>query len=95
MQQGLATGAEMILILLTGNRFTLTPGSGNLDMFLLEPRARILLECIQAVVPRRPTSQTLSQPLPPQHLSQRVDTLDLWDLLLSPHRSAQKMSSST
>lgn len=95
MQEGLAMGAEMMLILLMGNKFTLIPGNGNLGMLLLVLGTRTLLGCIQSVVPRRPISQTLSQLPVPHHCSQRVDTLGLWGLLLCPHHSAQKMNSST
>lgn len=95
MQQVLATGEEMKLILLMGNRFSLIPGSGNLGMLLLEPQIRTNLACIQSAVPRRPISQTLFQPPVYHHCSQRVDTLFLWDLLQFPHLSAQKMSSNT
>lgn len=95
IQRVLATGEEMKLILLMGNRFNLIPGSGNLGMPLLEPEIRTSLACIQSVVPRRPISQTLFQPPVYHHCSQRVDTLHLWDLLRFPHLSAQKMSSNT
>lgn len=95
MQQVLATGAEMKVILLMGNRFNLIPGSGNLGMPLLEPGIRTSLACIQSVVPRRPISQTLFQPPVHHHRSQRVDTLHLWDLLRLRHLSAQKMSWNT
>lgn len=95
MQQVLATGEEMKLILLMGNRFNLIPGSGKLGMLLLEPQIRTSLACIQSAVPRRPISQSLFQPPVYHHRSQRVDTLLLWDLLQFPHLSARKMSSNT
>lgn len=95
MQQVLAMGAEVKVILLMGNRFNLIPGSGNLRMPLLQPGIRTILACIQSVAPRRPISQTLFQPPVHHHCSQRVDTLGLWGLLQCRHHSAQKMSSST
>lgn len=95
MQRGLVTGAEMMLSLLMGNKLIRIPGSGNLGMLLLDPGIRTLQGCIQSVVPRRPISQTLYQPPVHHHCSLRVDTLGLWGLLLSPHHSGQKMSSST
>lgn len=96
MQQGLVMGAEMMWILLMdNNKFSLIPGSGNLGMLLLERGIRILPGCIPSVVPRRPISQTLCQPSVHRHCSQRADTLGLWGLLLLPHHSGQKMSSST
>lgn len=95
MQQALAMGAEVKVILLMGNRFNLIPGSGNLRMPLLQLGIRTILARIQSVAPRRPISQTLFQPPVHHHCSQRVDTLGLWDLLQFPHHSAQKMSSNT
>lgn len=95
MQRGLATGSEMMLSLLMGNKLIRIPGSVNLGMLLLDLLIRTLPGCIQSVVPRRPISQTLCQPPVHHHCSQRVDTLGLWGLLLSPHHSGQKMSSST
>lgn len=95
MQQVLAMGAEVKVILLMGNRFNLIPGSGKLRMPLLQAGIRTILACIQSVAPRRPISQTLFQRPVHHHCSQRVDTLGLWGLLPSPHHSAQKMSSNT
>lgn len=96
MQQGLVMGAEMMWILLMdNNKFSLIPGSGNLGMLLLELGIRTLPGCIPSVVPRRPISQTLCQPSVHHHCSQRADTLGPWGLLLLPHHSGQKMSSST
>lgn len=95
MQQGLAMGAEMMQILLMDNKFSLIPGSGNLGMLLLEPGIRTLPGCIPSLVPRRPISQTLCQSSVHHHCSQRAGTLGLWGLLLLPHHSGQKMSSST
>lgn len=95
MHQALAIQAETTLILPTVSKFTLIPGSVKLGMLLLHLGVRTLLGCIQSVVPRRLTSQILSQPPAHHHCRQRVGTLGLWELHLSPHHSAQKMSWST
>lgn len=69
-QSGLPMGANMTLTLPMVSKGTPIPGSGNKGILPLEQGTRTLLGCIQ-LVPRRPISQILFQPLLHRPCNQR------------------------